>query len=345
MTSTPEPPHGLGPRVIEVDAPPPAAPAREPAPAPRVTETKIDGPIARPEAAAKPPAEPTLPHRRHRRGAKLAVFGIGLLLLGWLGIDAANWILAAYERSLATGIIASVAIAAGVLGGLYFIVSELRSFFRLRSVETIQLRLAPVGTTLAPDEARREIGHVLTALPRDVASRATVQSYERQVQPHHTAAQQIEILSQSVIRPLDAQAEGAVRAAVLQAFTITAISPTAITDSIFFLGCGLRMVRGIAGAYGHRPGVAATVHLLRRLLLETGKLGAVDLVTGALMQHLGTGLLEKVAADLAEAVYAAQRMARLGTIIMGVCRPVPFQKGEAPSISSLIQHVITRSRG
>jgi uncharacterized membrane protein YcjF (UPF0283 family) len=38
-------------------------------------------------------------------------------------------------------------------------------------------------------------------------------------------------------------------------------------------------------------------------------------------------------------------MARLGTIIMGVCRPVPFQKGEAPSISSLIQHVITRSRG
>ena len=105
------------------------------------------------------------------------------------------------------------------------------------------------------------------------------------------------------------------------------------------------MVRGIAVAYAHRPGVAATAHLLRRLLVETGKLGAVDLVSGALMQHLGTGLLEKVATDLADAVYAGQRMARLGIIIMGVCRPVPFQKGEAPSISSLVQHLVARSRG
>lgn len=94
------------------------------------------------------------------------------------------------------------------------------------------------------------------------------------MQPHHAAAQQIEILSQAMVRPLDARAEGAVRAAVLQAFTITAISPTALTDAVFFTGCGLRMVRGIAVAYGHRPGVAATAHLLRRLLAETGKRGA-----------------------------------------------------------------------
>ena len=344
MSDKPEAPQGLGPRVIEIDVPPPAAPQREPAPAPRVTETKVSGPIAAPEAAEKLQPEPAPPPRRGRRAAKLAVLGIGLLLLGWLGVDAANWILAAYDRNLATGIIASVAVGAGVLGGLYFVLSELRSFFSLRSVETVQLRLMPAGTTLTSEEAQREIGHVLSALPREVASRGAVEAYRRQVQPHHTAAQQIEIFSQCVIRPLDAQAEGAVRAAVLQAFTITAISPTAITDTIFFLGCGLRMVRGIAGAYGHRPGVAATAHLLRRLLLETGKLAAIDLVTGTVMQHIGTGLLEKVAADLAEAVYAAQRMARLGTIIMGVCRPVPFQKGEAPSITSLIQNVLTRSR-
>ena len=344
MSDKPEASQGLGPRVIEVELPPPAAPQREAAPAPRVIETKVLGPIATPEPADMMQPEPAPPPRRHRRGAKLAILGIGLLLVGWLGVDAANWILAAYERNLATGVVASVAVGAGVLGGLYFVLSELRSFFRLRSVETVQLRLMPVGTTLTTDEARREIGHVLSALPREVVGHAAIESFRRQVQPHHTAAQQIEIFSQCVIRPLDAQAEGAVRAAVLQAFTITAISPIAITDTIFFLGCGLRMVRGIAGAYGHRPGLAATTHLLRRLLLETGKLGAVDLVTGALMQHIGTGLLEKVAADLAEAVYAAQRMARLGTIIMGVCRPVPFQKGETPSISSLIQHVISRTR-
>ena len=78
---------------------------------------------------------------------------------------------------------------------------------------------------------------------------------------------------------LDARAEAHVRSAVLRAFTITAISPTAVSDALFFLACGVRMVRGIAAAYGQRPTAAATIQLLRRLF-EAGKLGAVDLAGG-----------------------------------------------------------------
>jgi putative membrane protein len=35
-------------------------------------------------------------------------------------------------------------------------------------------------------------------------------------------------------------------------------------------------------------------------------------------------------------VYAAQRMARLGLVTMGLCRPTPFRQNELPSILSTL---------
>ena len=114
-------------------------------------------------------------------------------------------------------------------------------------------------------------------VPRERETQAAIEVFQRQVQPHHNVAQQVEILSRTVMKPLDARAEEHIRAAVLRAFGITAISPTALSDALFFLAVGVRMVRRIAASYGHRPTTAATVHLLRRLVVEAGKLGAVDI--------------------------------------------------------------------
>ncbi len=169
-----------------------------------------------------------------------------------------------------------------------------------------------------------------------------IDTFQRQAQAHHSASQQIEILSRTVIAPLDHRAEAHVRTAVIRAFGITAISPTALTDAAFFLACGVRMVRSVAASYGHRPTAATTVHLLRRLVLEAGKLGAVDIASTTLMQHLGGAVTERVASTAADALYAAYRMARLGIIVMELCRPIPFRDDDVPSVSSLVGNVIRR---
>jgi putative membrane protein len=129
----------------------------------------------------------------------------------------------------------------------------------------------------------------------------------------------------------------------VRAFGITAISPTAISDAIFFVACSVRMVREVAACYGHRPTAAATAHLLKRLIVEAGKLGAVDLAGATLTQHLGGAVMEKIAMGTAESMYAAQRMARLGLVTMGLCRPLPFAPQEVPGVfSSLLGGLLTR---
>jgi putative membrane protein len=227
-----------------------------------------------------------------------------------------------------------------VAGAGAVIVREVVSLFRLKNVEAIHRRFT--DGDMAPAAARQAIADVLAVVPRERNVETAIEAFQRQVQLHHSTAQQVELLSRTVMKPLDRRAEAHVRTAVLRAFGITAISPTALTDAAFFLACGVRMVRGIAAAYGHRPTAATTVHLLRRLLLEAGKLGAVDVATTSLMQHLGGAVTERLATSAADALYAAYRMARLGIIVMDLCRPIPFAQDDLPSVASLVGNVLRR---
>ena len=185
---------------------------------------------------------------------------------------------------------------------------------------------------------------MIAEIPLDAETKPALEAFQRQLQQHHSPAQQIEIFSQTVMTPLDRRAEAIVRRASARAFGVTAISPTAVTDAAFFVAFSIRMVREIAACYGHRPTAVATVHLLRRLVVEAGKLGAVDFAGAALSQHIGGAIAERLATSAAESMYATQRMARLGLVTMSMCRPVPFRQNEIPGImSSLIGNLFARS--
>jgi putative membrane protein len=262
----------------------------------------------------------------------------------WFAVDAVSWVSAAFDHGAALGALAAVAVAAGVAGAAAVITREATSLFRLRSVEAIQERFRCGLGQLRPTEARQAIAEILAVVPRDRGIAEGIESFQRQAQAHHNAVQQIEILGRAVIAPLDRRAEAHVRTAVLRAFGITAISPMALSDAAFFFACGVHMVRSIAASYGHRPTAAATVHLLRRLVLEAGKLGAVDIASASLVQTLGGAVAERLATSAAEATYAAYRMARLGIIVMELCRPIPFREDDVPSVSSLVGNVLRRAR-
>jgi len=334
MSETPRVDTKLAVRVIEVEAPDASA---GPAPSPQVIVTERIEPIVPSEqaivASRSPPA-------RRDRVVSFGIAGVGIFLTGWAVVDAAAWISSAFEHGATLGIFAASAVTLGVAGAGAVVAREIASLMRLKSVEAVRRRFS--NASLSPAQTRAAVADVLSVLPRNVEIKDTVVTFQRQVQAHHGRSQQMELLSRTVLQPLDRRAEAHVRTGVLRAFGITAISPTALTDALFFLACGVRMVRAIAGVYGHRPTATATIHLLRRLLLEAGKLGALDLASSSVMQHLGGAVTERFASTTAEALYAAYRMARLGIIVMDLCRPLEFQEDEVPSVGSLVTGVVRR---
>jgi putative membrane protein len=332
----------LRPRVVMVETDRASAQRQAEALAPQVIATAQTGRIV-----TAPPAAPRLvppdPLRRSGRAMKLGFVGLAAAFVGWLGVDAYLWIVSAFERSTTLGWVATSAAGAGVAGAALMIGRELKSFFALKAVEANQRRIAVASETMRPAEFRDTIRSVLAVIPKDRESENAIEAFQRKVQRHHSPAQQLELLSQTVMATFDRRAETIVRRAGARAFAITAISPTAVTDGLFFVACSVRMVREIAGCYGHRPTASATVHLLRRLLVEAGKLGAIDLAAATLTQHIAGAVAERVAANAAESMYATQRMARLGLVTMELCRPIPFQPHEIPGIlSSLIGNLFAR---
>jgi putative membrane protein len=323
-------------RIIEVEAPDDSAPLA--AAQPQVFVTERTEPVVPTERAIVAAPRERAPSRD--RVVTFGIAGVAVFLTGWVAVDAAAWISAAFEHGAALGIFAATAVTAGVAGAGAVIARELASLLRLKSVEAVRRRFSDAA--LAPAQARATVADVLAVLPRDREIERAIAAFQRQIQAHHGRLQQVELLSRTVMQPLDQRAQAHVRTGVLRAFGITAISPTALTDAAFFLACGVRMVRGVAGAYGHRPTTAATIHLLRRLLLEAGKLGAVDIASASLVQHLGGAVTERIATSTAEALYAAYRMARLGIIVMDLCRPIAFAQDEIPSVGSLVAGVVRR---
>jgi putative membrane protein len=312
--------------------------------APRLITTAQTGRIV-PAPPVEPPPAAAVPggRRRYSLTMKLGLAGLIAAFCGWLGVDLYLWVASAFNFSTGLGWAATAAAVAGFAAAGAMIAHEMRGYLALKNVEANQQRLAVQWENMRPFDMQEAIRGVIAGIPRDREGRAAIEAFQRKVQRHHSPAQQIDLFLQTVMTALDRRAEAIVRRAGARAFGITAISPTAITDALFFIACSVRMVRQIAACYGHRPTAFATAHLLRRLVVEAGKLGAVDFAGATLTQHIGGAVAERVATSAAESMYAAQRMARLGLVTMGLCRPIPFRRNELPGIlSSLIGNLFAR---
>jgi putative membrane protein len=303
---------------------------------PRIVETEETGRLdLRLPVVPEPDLTPE-PPRRVPSPLAVAMTGLGILVVGVAGIDLAQFVDGAFAHGTGVGVLAAVAVAAGAGGAGYWLIAELRGLLRLRSAERLK-RLIP--SALA-SELKQEIDAAASILGRDRLLREAVASYRAVLEPHHTGGDALDLFSRFVLAPADRLAQDAIRRAAAQAFLINAVSPTVLLDTLFFAARATRLIREIAEIYGQRPGVAGTVHLLRRLVSGAGLVGAVDVVGGLVVQQLGGAVLERLSASAAESAYAGQKMARLGLLAMAMCRPIEFRPGEAPSLSRLVSGVL-----
>ncbi len=307
---------------------------------PRILETEETGRL---ELNLQQSPEARLPGPRSQRSRspiRVAATGLGILVLGVIGIDLVQFVDGAFAHGAGLGIAAAAAVTAGCGGAVYWLGAELRGLWRLRSAERLK-NLIPFALA---DELKAEIDAAAAILAADPLLSEAVARYRAVREAHHSGHDALELFSRFVLVPADRLAEAAIRRAATQAFAINAISPTALLDTMLFAARALRLIREIAEIYGQRPGLAGTVHLLRRLASGAGMVGAVDLVGGIVVQQLGGAVMERLSASAAESAYAAQKMARLGIIAMALCRPVEFRPGEVPSLRSLVSGFLQPDR-
>jgi putative membrane protein len=256
--------------------------------------------------------EPPTPAPRWGMPA-LVLGGVSVLLLGLAGVESFDIVTDAFARSSFLG-----GAAAGVAGvgfamiGLGFY-RELAALAALRGVD--RLRAALSGTDAV--KRARAAREWLRELPEGAALLPAVDAIN---DPDAILA----LLRSGPAASLRAQADALGRAAAFQSVAGIAAMPSPGLAAIFVAWRGLRLIRQVASLHGLRPGLFATLGLLRRTALAAGAVAGVEIATNtAAHAVLSSGLLQQFAGEMAGAGVAARRMMVLARAATVACSPVP----------------------
>ncbi|MEL6452883.1 MAG: TIGR01620 family protein [Pseudomonadota bacterium] len=148
------------------------------------------------------------------------------------------------------------------------------------------------------------------------------------------------VAEDTLVAPLDAQAEREVEAAARQVATVTALVPLALADVAAALAANLRMIRRIAEIYGGRGGLLGSWRLTRAVMTHLVATGAVAVGDDMLEPILGGSILGKLSRRFGEGLVNGALTARVGVAAMEVCRPLAYQQGARPKARRLVKQAL-----
>ena len=285
---------------------------------------------------AQPPDLPSTPVAPPPRRSAARWFWLSLTMFvgGVLAVESIEWVRAMYARSEALGLGFSALLGVVLASAAWWTASEVAQLRRLKVVESLCAEAALLGSE-GSERARMWIAKVEAATATTAARARLFAQANDTILDTHSDADALAIFRRTVLTPLDEAAYRAVASAARATALGVSVSPVASIDAALVIWRSVRMVRQIAQIYGLRPGSAATIILVRRLLYGALQSVAVDVLGDAWVQLLGHRFASVLSARLGEGVFAAVRVARLGILAIEQCRPLPFGEADRPSLMKL----------
>lgn len=311
---------------------------------PALTETAgaPSGAVPLPEAGTAPIAKPTLAdlgERGLRWGTVLVTALAGAALLG-LAAWFARLVSAAFVREDWMGWTTLVLLLVAALAALMLALREMIGLARMTRLSRIKVEVAKA---MAERDAKRErkaalrLAGLYARRPEQAWSVRRFRDYARDV---HDAGELLALADREMLAPLDAQARRLITRSAKRVATVTAMSPMVLIAVSFVLIENLRLLRGLAGLYGGRPGffgLMRLAHLVVGHLIATGGIALTDDLLG---QFLGQDLLRRLSRRLGEGAFNGALTARIGIAAIDVIRPLPYLAVKPPRVRDVLTEAL-----
>lgn len=313
MTTTPPPrkPRAFSPDDIELAAPGDVAPFDVPPPLPAD------------DTAAPAPNLQSAVHRGIKWGAVFLSAVASLALLA-ASVAFTGFVSQAMSRNDWVGWLATALAAIATVSLAAIILREIVGLFRLARLSGLRRTIATVlrdRDAAAERGAVRDLKALYSGRPTHKWGLARLSEHERDVRD---PGDLLALAERELIVPLDNEARRAVLRAAKRVSIVTAMSPMVWIAMIYVLVENLRLLRGLAGLYGGRPGIVGGLRIARMVMthiIATGGLALTDDLAG---QFLGQDLLRRLSRRLGEGVFNGALTARIGVAAIEVTRPLPF---------------------
>ena len=272
-----------------------------------------------PAARLEPiPLLPDLPESTPKRPwsmPALVITGASILILGLAGIETSNLVADEFTRGPILGwstlLVATTGFSLIGVG----ILRELTALAAIRGIDRLRLDLASTNATRRVRAARawvRDLPEAPTLLPAIAAI--------------NDPDAVLTLLRAGPAAALRAKSEALGRTAALQAVAGIAAMPSPGLTALYIAWRGLRLVRQVATLHGFRPGLFASLALVRRTALSAATVAGSEMAANAAAHALVSNpLLQHLAGDMAGAGVAARRMIVLARAADAACSPVPVE--------------------
>jgi putative membrane protein len=309
----------------------------------RHSEPETREPTAEPAADA---AAPTPPPATLRQG-----FGWGSLLAGSLlglaalaaGVSFMQFVSVALGRNDWIGWTAFALLAAAGLAALVLLLREIIGLTRLARL--VRLRKSAEAALRERDLRAeraliRDLKSLFSARPQLAWPLARFREHEAGLRD---PGDLLALADRELIAPLDLEARRVVLASARRVSVVTALSPMVLIAVVYVLIENLRMLRATATLYGGRPGLIGAMRLGRMVVGHLIATGGVALTDDLLGQFLGQDLLRRLSRRLGEGVFNGALTARIGTVAIAICRPLPFIETSPVRLRDFVSELVRRS--
>lgn len=269
-----------------------------------------------------------------------AMFGLAALAAS---VSFARFISQALERNDWVGWTATGLAAVGAFAALVIVVRELFGLFRLARLSRLRRDADAALSSNDKNLERTAVRDVraLFASRRDLRwGLARLAEHEKDVRD---PGDLLRLADRELLVPLDAKARRLILASAKRVSTVTALSPMVWIAMGYVLVENLRLLRGLAGLYGGRPGGMGALRLGRMVAGHIIASGGVAMTDDLLGQFLGQDLLRRVSRRLAEGAFNGALTARIGVAAIEVTRPMPFIDATPVRVRDIVPELFKRT--
>jgi putative membrane protein len=280
-------------------------------------------------------------------------FGWGSLLVSALlglaalaaGVSFATFVSAALNRQDWVGWTAFVLLVIAAVAALVLLARETVGLVRLSRL--VRLRKAADAARRDRDlraerAVVRDLKELLGARPQLGWALARFREHEAGLRD---PGDLLALADRELIAPLDLDARRIVLASAKRVSVVTAIAPMALIAVGYVLVENVRMLRVLATHYGAAPGSIGALRLARMVVTHLVATGGVALTDDLLGQFLGQDLLRRLSRRLGEGVFNGALTARIGTVAIEVCRPLPFIEAPPVRLRDFMAELVRRGAG
>lgn len=295
----------------------------------------LDYPPLVPVGQALPEILPAKRRRGFRWGVALGV-SLAAFLATLITVDASLWVADLFDRSPLLGFGAAGLLVAVIGSAIGLTASEVRSLMRLRAAGEIRDQGHRFLQGAGKFEGHGYLNDLMRLISSHPAGRQLCDRFRDAHSDTHDDREALQLFERIVLRPLDEQAQAAIRRAARDTAVGASVSPIAGIDAAIVIWRSLRMIREIGEIYGLRPSRLGVLSLIRRMLVTATFTVTADMVGDVIGAHMGGRLAGILSGKLAEGVYAGVRTARLGLFTLEQVRPLPFAEGDRPNLRQLV---------